>query len=119
MDISERAFEATIERALLAGGPDADPEVREMPASEGGFEPGGYRKSVSKDHYDKALCLDPEMALAFIHATQPEEWDSFRGQHGGDARDRLLKRLAQQVRLRGARASRQTGAGSSWPTSRL
>jgi type I restriction enzyme R subunit len=101
MDISERAFEKTIERTLLAGGPDADPEVRESPVAEGGFELGGYRRRVSKDHYDKALCLDPEMALAFIQATQPEEWDSFRRQHGSDARDRFLKRLAQQIRLRG------------------
>jgi len=101
MDISERAFEATIESALLAGGPDAPPEVRESPVAEGGFEPGGYRKRVSKEHYDKALCLDPAMVLAFIHATQPEEWENFRRQHGGDARERFLKRLAQQVRLRG------------------
>lgn len=103
MDVSERDFEEAIERALLAGGPDAPPaegEVREPRLSYGEPATGGYRRRTSAQ-YDPALCLVPEDVLAFIYASQPKEWDKFRAQQDGDARERLLRRLAQEVNTRG------------------
>ncbi len=42
VEISEAAFEAAIERALLAGGPDAPPdEIRKPPSSTVGELPPG------------------------------------------------------------------------------
>jgi len=101
VDISEKNFEATIEEALLAGGPDALPvavaTVREV---AGDFTPGGYLRRSQQD-YDRALCLIPRDVLAFIYATQPKEWDKFQKLHGTDAKDRLLKRLASEIDKRG------------------
>lgn len=69
-EISERAFEAAIECALLQNGPDAcagdSSAVRETP-------PGGYRKRKPED-YDRTLCLLPRDVLDFVLATQPKEW---------------------------------------------
>ena len=80
VEISERSFEQTIEAALLAGGPHAYPGgagvvVEPLEAYENA--PGGYRKRMPED-YDKALCLDSEMVLNFVHATQSKIW-GFRG----------------------------------------
>ena len=76
-DISEKNFESTIECALLAGGPDACPGdetvTREPAPVYGTLIPGGFRRRTSQD-YDPELCLDPEMVVAFVQATQPKEW---------------------------------------------
>ena len=79
MDISEKGFEASIEEALLER---------------------GYRKREPSD-YDRALCLDPRAVIGFVQATQPEEWEKLREQHGEDARARFLRRLSDQVKKRG------------------
>ena len=78
-DISERAFEAAIECALLRGGPDACPgdaaAVRESPPTFGDDPaPGGYHRR-QPDHYDRALCLIPADVVDFLLATQPREWE--------------------------------------------
>jgi hypothetical protein len=80
VEISERSLEQTIEAALLAGGPDANPGgegVVVEPLEVYENAPGGYRKRMPED-YDKALCLDSEMVLNFVHATQSKIW-GFRG----------------------------------------
>ncbi|HEU5439301.1 MAG TPA: type I restriction endonuclease [Ktedonobacterales bacterium] len=103
MDISERDFEATIERALLSGGPDSAAEsglVRDARAAYGAYPSGGYRKR-SPDDYDRALCLIPRDVLDFVYATQPKEWEKFAAQHGADAKPRLLQRLHAEVAARG------------------
>ncbi|MBU0495877.1 MAG: DEAD/DEAH box helicase family protein, partial [Chloroflexi bacterium] len=104
MDITERNFEATIECALLAAGPDAcpgDPRTfRETAAAYGTLVPGGYRKRTSQD-YDPALCLDPEMVIAFVQATQPKEWARLKKHYGDQVRPRFLQRLAQEIAKRG------------------
>jgi type I restriction enzyme R subunit len=64
------------------------------------IKPGGYRKR-SSDNYDKRLCLIPSDVLDFIYATQPKEWEKFKKQHAGDAKERLLSRLASEVKTRG------------------
>ena len=89
MDISERNFEAAIEAALLANGPDAIPEpggIREprqpyavSPPSivgAGMLALGGYRKRAPED-YDRAHCLLPRDVFDFLLATQPKEWAKF------------------------------------------
>src|SRR5258707_1200668 len=71
MDISERNFEATIEAALLANGPDAfvepgvmresrQPYAVSPPSIVGAGMPalGGYRKRAPEE-YDRGLCLLP------------------------------------------------------------
>ena len=103
VDVSEKNLEWTIECALLAGGPDACPgysTVAETPAGYPGFLPGGYRRRAP-EHYDPALCLDTETAIAFVQATQPREWEKLRQQLGAEARDRFLKRLASEIARRG------------------
>ncbi len=117
MDTSEKNFEEAIERAMLAGGPDAypaagaGPSISE-PASAGGYrvdlpaglpEPGGYRRRTSAD-YDKALCLIPADVIDFIYATQAKEWVKLEKQFSGgnaEARQRLLQRLSSEIKSRG------------------
>jgi len=101
IDISEKNFEATIEAALLAGGPDASKGVALVErATAGPFTPGGYRQRKPGD-YDKALCLDPGAVLDFIYATQPQEWDKFKAQYKDEAKNKFFQRLAGEIRKRG------------------
>lgn len=105
MEISEKNFEFLIEATLLAGGPDAYPVSslavgEETPPALGEFAPGGYRMRKPEE-YDLALCLIPRDVLDFIYATQPKEWEKFVKQHGAEAQDRLLNRLASEVKNRG------------------
>lgn len=89
IDLSEKNFEERIERALLSGGPDALPGetgvVRESAPPYGESAPGGYHKR-SSDDYDRALCLIPADVLDFLYASQPKVWETFKKQHGADAR---------------------------------
>ena len=51
--------------------------------------------------YNKNLCLDPNMVLKFIYATQPEEWDKLKQQHGAHVKEKFLKRLRSEIESRG------------------
>lgn len=106
-EISERAFEQTIECVLLSNGPDACPEdatlIREtQPEYAGHVEsfPGGYLKRRSTV-YDSDLCLIRDDVLDFILATQPKEWKRLKEHHGGDVKDRFLSRLSREIGRRG------------------
>jgi len=107
VDISERSLEETIERALLAGGPDAIPDPlanRVMDRTEYGepwpAAPGGYRLR-SPDEYDRGLCLIPRDVVDFVHATQPKMWQRLQEHYGADTRDRFLRRVSGDVAKRG------------------
>ncbi len=106
LKVNEKNFESTIACTLLAGGPDACDGfrvAREPPPRYGAEAPyglGGYLKRSSAD-YDEALCLDPEMTIAFIQATQPKQWSKLRRQYGDEARRRFLHRLSQEIEKRG------------------
>jgi type I restriction enzyme R subunit len=104
-EISERAFEAAIECALLQNGPDAcageATSARESSPAYGDSPPGGYRKRRPAD-YDKALCLIPADVIDFILATQPKEWQKLAQHHGAAVKDQFLKRLATEIERRGA-----------------
>ena len=105
-DISERAFEAAIECALLRHGPDACPDdaaaVRES-APEFGDDPapGGYHRRRPED-YDRGLCLIPTDVVDFLLATQPKVWEKLKQHHGADVKPRFLGRLSREIARRGA-----------------
>ncbi|QSJ19755.1 type I restriction endonuclease subunit R [Nostoc sp. UHCC 0702] len=87
MDISEKAFEAHIVDYLC--------------------QTYGYRFRISKQkdqksNYDKNLCLDWELLLEFITATQPETWQALEKQHGTvTVRQKFLSRLTREIERRG------------------
>jgi type I restriction enzyme, R subunit len=104
--VAERAFEDTIECALLQHGPDAcaggPTVVREPTATPySDTPPGGYRRRTAED-YDRALCLLSRDVLDFVLATQPKEWQKLQQHHGAAVRDQFLKRLAAEIERRGA-----------------
>jgi type I restriction enzyme R subunit len=104
VEISERAFEESIECTLLANGPDAcegDPTAwREASPHYGDTVPGGYLRRRSED-YDAALCLLPNDVLDFLLATQAKEWEKLRQHHGVEVKTRFLGRLSREVARRG------------------
>ena len=103
-DVSERALEEAIERALLRFGPDAFPEdgeVLEPPPTYMDMPPGGYLRQRARD-YDRHLCLLPADVVDFMLATQPQQWKRLAQHHGrDDVRDRFLHRLAAEIGRRG------------------
>lgn len=103
--ISERAFEDAIERALLQHGPDAyigdATAVCETPQPYGENPPGGYRRRQMED-YNRALCLLPRDVLDFVLATQPKEWQKLAQHYGSSVREQFVRRLATEIERRGA-----------------
>ncbi len=77
--INEANFEDLIEQALLDQ---------------------GYLKRAPAD-YDRELCLDPELVLQFIQATQPRTWGRYLAQYPNEAAQRFIQRLARQIERRG------------------
>ena len=105
MDISERNLEATIEHVLLTKlekvpPPTPSKGLREQQSSFGDFTSGGYIRR-HPDDYNRALCLDPEMVIAFVQGTQPKEWEKLKVQHADQARELFIKRLASELKKRG------------------
>lgn len=81
MDISEHAFETHIVEHLVYV--------------------HGYRERHSAAHYDRELCLDWEVLLSFITATQPDTWRDLERQHGGQTVAKFKQRLAREIERRG------------------
>lgn len=87
MDISEKAFEFYILDYLC--------------------HTHGYRSRISKQkdkasHYDQNLCLDWELLLEFITATQPDTWQALEKQHGKTTvRQKFISRLTREIERRG------------------
>lgn len=103
MKVAERKLEDAIECALLAGGPDAcagGGRIHEQ-STPYGDTPGGYLRRSPSD-YDRRLCLDTQVALEFVYASQPTTWKAFAKQHGSEAKERFLSRLASEVGKRGS-----------------
>ena len=97
VEVSERAFEDAIEEVLLHG----TGTIAEQRASYGDNQSGGYFRRASDD-YDKTLCLIPRDVLDFVLATQPVEWKKLSQHHGPMVEEQFLKRLASEIRRRGA-----------------
>ena len=105
-EVSERAFEDTIEASLLRHGPDAPrggaKSVRESPPSYGDDpSPGGYGQRRPED-YDRALCLIPTDVIDFLLATQPKEWEKLKQHHGADIKAALPRLSLARDRPAGA-----------------
>lgn len=64
------------------------------------IDQSGYEKR-KPENYDKALCVDRELTLRFIKATQPKEWELLAEQHGSFAEDKFFKRLSEEIKARG------------------
>ena len=47
--------------------------------------------------YSRELALFPDDLLAFVQATQPDEWAKFRQWHNGETETVFLKRVAEQL----------------------
>jgi type I restriction enzyme R subunit len=60
----------------------------------------GYHP-LAPQAYDRALGLVPAEVLAFIQATQPQQYAALLAQHGPKTDERLLERLAKQVQDKG------------------
>ena len=106
LEVSERAFEDAIERALLRNGPDAyldDATGVQEPLPEYGDDPlpGSFYKRRSSD-YDRGLCLIPADIVDFLMATQPREWTKLKQHYGADVKPRFLGRLSREIARRGA-----------------
>jgi len=80
MDITEKGFEDQIEAHLVG--------VHH------------YRRR-DNTHYDPGLCLDWELLLEFITATQPESWLALKQQHGPAVVAKFLQRLNREIQRRG------------------
>lgn len=102
-DVSERAFEAAIEEALITGSKAAvevgsDKDGAREPY--GDWQPGGYQKRAP-EAYDRSLCLIPKDVIDFIRATQIEEWIKLEQHHGAEIKERFLRRLSREIEKRG------------------
>ena len=97
--ISERAFEAAIEAALLrnahSGAADEIPWLDDRALTL-----GGYRKR-SHDDYDRAHCLLPDDVLAFVLATQPKQWQKLKQHYGAEVEACFVQRLSSEIVRRG------------------
>ena len=56
-----------------------------------------YTHRQNATTYDRALALFPDDLLAFVQATQREEWTKFRRWHNGDSEAMFVKRVAEQL----------------------
>jgi type I restriction enzyme R subunit len=52
-------------------------------------------------NYDRALCLDSDALFQFLYSTQAKTWEKLTLQHGEQAKEQFLKRLAGQIEKRG------------------
>ncbi len=76
---TEKRFEDHIEEHLLAS---------------------GYRKGLEAN-YEKGLCLVPSEMIAFIEATQPQEYEKLQKQYGEQTAANLCERLEKEIAKRG------------------
>jgi len=62
----------------------------------------GYTQRLPSS-YDKALCLIPEDVIAFVQATQPDQWQQLERQYGTakETGRRLCERLQSQIERKG------------------
>lgn len=60
-----------------------------------------FAKRLSSQ-YDKGLCMDAEVLMGFVLATQKKEWEKLSGQYGEErAKERFLERVSGEIRERG------------------
>jgi len=67
---------------------------------ENDLKSSGYFVRKPAD-YDRSLCLDPELLINFLIATQPESWQAYQQQLGSWAKDALLNKVKDEIAKRG------------------
>lgn len=67
---------------------------------ENDLNSSGYFVRKPSD-YDRNLCLDPELLINFLIATQPESWQTYQQQLGNRAKDALLNKVKDEIAKRG------------------
>ena len=60
----------------------------------------GYQKRAN-ENYNEITCIDPELALKFIHDTQPREWMKFRRTYGEQSENKFFYRLVSEIDKKG------------------
>lgn len=81
MDIKEKQFEQDIESFLIS-------------------PLGGYTKG-DLSTYDRKRAIDMPKLIAYIKATQPNEWKRYNAIYGTDSEDKLYKRIDESVKMHG------------------
>ena len=76
---NEAAFESTVESML---------------------EDGGWR-SGDRSEWDVARALFPARAVAFMQATQPDQWAAMAGLHGDNLEQLIIEALVRELDLKG------------------
>ena len=76
---SEKAFEATVESMLVAG---------------------GWQKGDTAE-WDVERALFPARVVAFLHAAQPELWNQLAALHGGNLETMVVDQLMKQLDIKG------------------
>ncbi len=61
---------------------------------------GGYFIRNTSD-YNKSLCLDQEMLMNFIIATQPDKWEAYQKQLGDRSQDAFFSKVKSEIENRG------------------
>lgn len=77
--ITEKDMEASIEADLISA--------------------GYFKRKPSC--YNKELCLDPELLINFLIATQNDKWEAYQKQLGSKAKDALLSKVKDAIEKRG------------------
>ena len=68
----------------------------------------GYVKRTT-NNYDVTSCLDIELVLNFIHATQPKAWKKFAKHNKSNAEARFIMSLVRQIKKKGTIAVLRDG----------
>ena len=68
----------------------------------------GYVKRTT-NNYDVTSCLDVELVLKFIHATQPKAWKKFAKHNKSNAEARFIMSLVKQIKKKGTIAVLRNG----------
>jgi hypothetical protein len=93
--------EKTLESAIVAAlTTDRVAEARAQYMGESRPRPGGYIER-SRNDYDRAICLDGDLVVRFLEATQPKEWAKLKQVHGERRTEKFLSRLSDEIAQRG------------------
>ena len=60
-----------------------------------------FKKRDEEKFYDRSLGLDPDLLFEFLEKTQPEKIQRLKELYGDNMRERLLKRLAEELKKQG------------------
>ncbi|HPG40332.1 MAG TPA: type I restriction endonuclease [bacterium] len=103
MNISEKAFENSIEESLTNPVPQtgSDTRFKETDVPYNIPHSKGYIKRQPED-YDRTLGIIAEDAINFIRATQPQDWQKFCDQHREQAKNQFAKLLSRDLDKYGA-----------------